>query len=169
MNTRVMILAIAAFFASSVLASPIQDTALANKDNSGNVFTRQTIQWPQNEVEVCTDAHYQGTCQKKPQYINVCWPLTGVFSNSISSIRFEPSETDTAGAMSCSFFETGDCSFVFNDGTKRPVLNLLGPVEDLSSTQFNDKLQSVKCIRAPKQSPKTKKSEKIAKRDDLLQ
>lgn len=168
MKTRAMALAIAAFFTFTVLAIPVQDTALASKDDIGNLLTRQTVQWPQNEVEVCTDAGYKGNCQKEPQYINTCWPFTDAFNNSISSIWFDPSETDTAGGMSCSFFETSDCSFVFEDGTKRPVLHLLGPNDDLTKTQFNDKLQSVKCKRLPKHASKAKKSETSTKRDDLL-
>ncbi|QDS77018.1 hypothetical protein FKW77_006389 [Venturia effusa] len=163
-----MTLAIVAFFAATVIAVSVQDEALVSKDNSEDIYTRQTVQWPENEVEVCTDVGYKGNCQKESQYINTCWSFKDEFYNSISSIRFDSSETNTAGAMSCSFFETNDCSFVFVDGTKQPVLHLKGAVDSLISTQFNDKLQSFKCNRLPKHTPKTKKSEMLSKRDDLL-
>lgn len=168
MKTLAVALTIAVFFSSAVLAIPVQDTALARKDSDRNLLTRQHVQWPKNEVEVCTDAHFKGDCQREPQYINTCWPFKDAFNTSVSSIRFDPSETDTAGAMSCNFFETSDCTFVLIDGIKRPFLHLLGSIEDLSTTQYNDKLQSVKCNRLPKLSTKVKKSEMANKRNDLL-
>ncbi|TID20228.1 hypothetical protein E2P81_ATG07528 [Venturia nashicola] len=168
MKMYTMALVTAVLFSSVALAIPVQGTALTRKPNGENILMRQTVQWPENEVEVCTDAHFKGHCQKEPQYINTCWPFKDAFNTSISSIRFDSSETATAGAMSCSFYETTDCTFVLVDGTKRPVLHLLGPIDDLSTTQFNDKLQSVRCNRLPKPIPHSKESKVITKRDDLL-
>lgn len=174
MRQGVMAVARVAFLSSCVLTSPVDRTSLAitlNKENidRGNLVDRQTIDWSKNEVEVCTDVGYKGKCQREPQYINVCWSFTAPFNNSISSVRFDPSETETAGAMSCQFYQTGDCSDTAFDSTnQKSVLLLNGSNDDLTKTEFNDKLQSMQCSRTPKLSTKVKKSETVTNADDLL-
>lgn len=62
-----------------------------------------------------------------------------------------------------------DCNYVQWDGketTPKPILYLDGPLHNLAKTQFNDKLQSFKCTRAPKHSTKIKKSDQATEVTD---
>lgn len=159
-GTSTLALAITAFLSGCLQAASVKDTALTIVDdhNDAELLIRQTVEWPQNLVEVCTDKHYQGICQKQPEYIDVCWAFSGPFNNSISSIRFNPSATESAGPMSCKFYKNVNCNTDASHGHK-PILSLRHSISELTGTPFDNTLQSVKCTRAPKQSDKLKRSE----------
>ncbi|KAL4256078.1 hypothetical protein AB1N83_011658 [Pleurotus pulmonarius] len=80
----------------------------------------------------CTDANFQGSCLTYSLACNACFPLNGIWVNSLSSIRMLDSR------VGCNFWVASNC---VGDG-----INIdSNAIFNLAATNYNDRIAAFNC------------------------